>query len=396
MDDKLSSELVERLKAVAVQPVRDPAAVWAAAAARAGQESRRPSAVSRRVWAAAAVVAVSAAGVGVAQTRGSHHGPTADTTSTASVNTATTAPVVTVHGGPPPPAGPNGVPPGGVAWVNRPAGPYLLPSPPPSPADARGCRPGDLTVSTPRPVGAAAGMTGIEILFTNHSATACLLKGHPTVGGVSKDGSTTPLKVGRTSFIGDLGPAANLKHGQAAAVNVTGSDMCTAIIHGHHAIYPALRIRLPGPGSVTAPGRGFDAMCGVSVSPFGVLNPTLTDPPVSPLTAAITAPPAARRGQTLAYAVTLTNTTSTDYPLTPCPTYDEYILDTAGGHAMLIETNFHLNCATVQHIGAHQSERYQMELALPATMPPAASTKFGWQLHTPTGPATAASLHILE
>jgi hypothetical protein len=79
-----------------------------------------------------------------------------------------------------------------------------------------------------------------------------------------------PLHASHGSYFGDPGPPANIAPGQTAAVNVSGADACEPAQNGQHKLYPALRIGLPGGGSVEATGARFDAICGVSVSRFGV------------------------------------------------------------------------------------------------------------------------------
>src|SRR6266536_1667828 len=134
-----------------------------------------------------------------------------------------------------------------VAWVDRPAPPYVEPTPTPTPlpTDARPCRASDLTAS-PGDVGAAAGTTNIRIDFTNHADTACVLLGYPRVAGVSSDGAVTPLDAAHGSIIGDAPwPAANIEPGETAAVNISGADGCDAAQRGQQQVYPTLRIRLP-------------------------------------------------------------------------------------------------------------------------------------------------------
>src|SRR6266566_1787531 len=172
-----------------------------------------------------------------------------------------------------------------VAWVDHPAAqvPIVLRSPPYS-TGARPCRPADLSVSHGE-LGYAAGNTSVEVYLTNRSATACWLDGYPAIAGVAANGTVTPLHARHGSFPGSPGPSANIKPGQTAAINISGGDNCAPALDGEHQVYPELLIGLPGGGTVGAYGTGFDAICGVSASPFGVPADQTQGPAPSPLTA---------------------------------------------------------------------------------------------------------------
>jgi len=157
----------------------------------------------------------------------------------------------------------------------------------------------------------------VEVSFTNHSATACWLDGYPAIAGVAADGTVTPLPAGHGAFVGNPGPSANVKPGQTAAVNISGGDDCPLALDGEHQVYPELLIGLPGGGTVGVYGTGFDAICGVSVSQFGVPADQPQGPAPSPLTARITPGPAARAETDLVYLVTLTNPAAQPFSLRP-------------------------------------------------------------------------------
>jgi Protein of unknown function (DUF4232) len=209
--------------------------------------------------------------------------------------------------------------------------PYLVRSPPYS-TGARPCQPADLSVSH-GDLGYATGHTNVQVSLTNHSATACWLDGYPTIAGVAADGSVTPLPARHGAFFGNPGPSANTKPGQTAAVNIAGLDSCALAMEGEHQVYPKLLIGLPGGGTVTVDGTGFDAICGVSVSSFGVPADQPQGPSPSPLTARITAGRTARAGTDFGYLVTLTNPAAAPFPLRPCPSYAESLGGLMGSSA---------------------------------------------------------------
>lgn len=288
--------------------------------------------------------------------------------------------------------GANGV----VPWVDHPAPPDKGPAPVKVTADARPCRPRDLGV-TPGQAGVGLGHTNVQVLFENRSASACLLAGYPTVAGIGAGGVVTPLAASHGSYFGNPGPTANIAPGQTAAVNVSGADACQAAQGGQHVLYRELRIGLPRGGVIDARVR-FDAVCGASVSRFGVPAGLPKVPRPSPLTARITAAATARPGEDFWYKVTLTNPTASAFVLRPCPAYEEYVFPIPPRRQTLrpgqfVVRNCHLNCADAGEIGAHSSVTFQMRLQLPAGLPVGWPAKFVWLMHG-GGPGASAPLRI--
>lgn len=280
-----------------------------------------------------------------------------------------------------------------VAWVDRPAPRYVLPTLQPTvlPTDARPCRASDLTASS-GDVGAAAGTTNIRIDFTNRAGTNCVLLGHPDLAGISSGGAVTPLATAHGSIIGDAPwPAANISPGQIAAVNISGADACDAAQSGQQRIYPTLRITLPSGDHIDVSSHRFDTICGVSVSRFGVPADAQApnEPASSPLAAYLSAPTQVRAGENLIYTVTLRNHSHTAYPLMPCPAYEEYVVRARA----FVHPNYYLNCDTIHEIPAGGAVTYQMRLKLPAVLS-IGQAKFGWQLHGESGPFAAEIMQI--
>jgi Protein of unknown function (DUF4232) len=286
--------------------------------------------------------------------------------------------------------------PGVVAWAGQPAAPvpFVLRSPPYS-TGARPCRPADLSVSHGE-LGYATGHTNVAVSFTNHSATACWLDGYPATAGVAADGTVSPLPARHGAFAGNPGPPANIKPGQTAAVNISGEDDCVLALDGEHQVYPELLIGLPMGGTVAVYGTGFDAICGVGVSQFGVPAGQPQGPAPSPLTARITGEPAARAGTDLVYLVTLANPAAQPFSLRPCPSYAEFLggLTGPGAAKSYLVKYYYLNCATVQAIPAHGSVTYQMKLPLPSGLPSGVYAKLDWQIQGGTGPAAVTSVTV--
>jgi hypothetical protein len=286
--------------------------------------------------------------------------------------------------------------PGVVAWVDRPATqlPVVLRSPPYS-TGARPCRPADLSVSHGT-LGYATGHTDVAVYLTNRSATACWLDGYPALAGAAADGTVTALHARHGSLFGSPGPSANIKPGQMAAISISGGDNCALALDGENQVYPELLIGLPGGGTVGVHEPGFDAICGVSASSFGVPADQPQGPAPTSLTARITAAVTARAGTDFGYLITLTNPTAKPFSLSPCPSYAEFLGGLTGPSATksYLVKDYYLNCSTVQAMPAHSSVTYQMKLPLPAALPAGFYSKLEWQIQGGTGPAVATSLTV--
>ena len=275
-----------------------------------------------------------------------------------------------------------------IPWVDRPVAAYVAPTPVPYPTDARACQAADLAASA-GDVGAGLGNINLPVSFRNVSDSTCVLKGQPTIAGLRSDGTVVVLRVSQGSYFGDPGPPANLAPGAVGALDVSGGDSCS------QRVYPKLRIGLPGGGSLDVAAGGFDTGCGVSVSQFGVPADAVpaVNPPQSPLTAEIIPPVTVVAGTTLRYTVTLTNPSSTNVSLSPCPAYQEFV---GSGSTTWVATvrNYQLNCDATTVIRAASSVTYHMELALPADQP-GGRAKFGWSLQGDSGPWANALLEVL-
>jgi len=244
-------------------------------------------------------------------------------------------------------------------------------------------------------MGGAMGNTNLPVTFTNRSASTCALVGEPTLAGLQSNGALVPLEVTAGSYFGDPGPPANIDPGQVAALNISGTAGCLAAQSGKHLGYPKFRIGLPAGGTIDIAAAGFEAICGVSLSQFGVPADAVTPvtPPASPLTVQMTAPATARAGTTLVYTVTLSNPTTTDVALSPCPTYTEFV-GTGSTKWLATVLYYGLNCDSTPAIPAGGSATFEMHLALPADQP-AGSGKFGWQVQGDSGPWANDQLEIL-
>jgi Protein of unknown function (DUF4232) len=292
---------------------------------------------------------------------------------------------------------PSSSPPVIVPWVDRPAAQYVAPTPVPFPTDARPCRASDLKVSS-GPSGTALGNFNLRIDFLNVSTSACLLRGEPTLAGVTAAGKAVPLHATSGGYFGDPGPPANIAPGERAAVNVGGAVVCDST--SSRRAYEVLRISLPnGGGPIDLRLAPLETPCGgVSVSEFGVpaLAEPTPEPSISPMTARIDAPPTVRAGTTLSYTVTLSNPSGADVSLVPCPSYTEAVGSGSSSRWVGTVRYYELNCDTIHAIPAGGSVTFEMRLALPKTQPTSSDVKFTWYLQGDSGPFAGAPLEIVS
>ncbi len=267
-----------------------------------------------------------------------------------------------------------------VPWVDRPALKYT-PSPRPTPtAQFRDCTAADLAAKFGSG-GAAAGTFYQRIALTDRSAEPCSLDGAPArVDGIRADGSQRTLASasGSMGTAPGLGPgAANLSPGDQAFVTVATSDACSAGQAGQTDRYASLVLVLDDRSEIDArPPSPINAVCGLDYFDFGIEQPAEPDQtsPLDALQASTDLPSELPAGKTVAYTVTLTNTSDRLVSLDPCPSYQQFI----GLAPSVLEFSYdYLNCDTVQHIKPGQSVRYEMRLDVPEKPQRA---KFSWTL----------------
>ena len=230
-----------------------------------------------------------------------------------------------------------------------------------------------------------------ELVFHNRGR-ACLLRGYPSVSGLTKRGARRTLRPSRSgggTYFGRLVPADMPPGGRTLLDFATSSSCEGGTLPG--TTYRDLVFRLPQGGNVRA-GKDvtITQVCGLSMSTFGVRPrpPTPAPETAGTLTATLAAPAAVRAGDTLDYVITLTNSTDVAVSLSPCPGYTQGIY--ASG--LVRHGSFALNCDTVHTIPPHEHVRYAMRLRVPNR--PARVAKLGWSLNDPYGPFVGTALQV--
>ena len=116
-----------------------------------------------------------------------------------------------------------------------------------------------------------------NVILTNSSGRPCTLAGGPSeITGVRRNGRRVRLVTGATPGVSVdyrlVGPA-NLRPGQSAQVVIQTATMCKKAIAGRVDIFVTLDIGIAHSGEVRIgfpPGLPYDAVCGVSVTTYGI------------------------------------------------------------------------------------------------------------------------------
>jgi hypothetical protein len=111
----------------------------------------------------------------------------------------------------------------------------------------------------------------------------------------------------------------------------------------------------------------------VSRGPFSPAGYELPGPAFISVDITLSAPASVKRGTTVVYYVTVKNTSSSDYRLDPCPDYVEIL------GAKNPVAGYQLNCGPVVHIAPGASDKFEMRLSLPASVP-TGPTRLQWAL----------------
>jgi hypothetical protein len=272
----------------------------------------------------------------------------------------------------PSPAAPSVVPvdeTGAVPWVDTP-GTMFLSSPlpvAPLPTSGRACRASDLKASGDVGGPGGGGQTLETFELTDVSATPCILKGYPRV--VATEPGKPAVVAGHASgpFFVEQQTSATMSPGSYTTLSLETERDCDAryaVANKYSTlIYNTATVAIPGGGGVVL-HDDFDVLCGLYTGQFAVAQPQpeYTQSAIQGATAQIELPSAVDAGSTLRYVIDLTNPTTHDMVLDPCPSYQQALGE--GGKDPL-----EFNCSVVHLLHAGQTQRFAMELAVPADFP---------------------------
>src|SRR5450432_2955735 len=255
---------------------------------------------------------------------------------------------------------------GAVPWADRP-GTMFFGSPlpvAPLPTSGPPCRAADLKVSDFGGNG-GGGHSYTTFDFMNVSSVPCILQGFPRV--VATEPGKPSVTAGDGAFFVGKEQSATMQPGATTSLSLETERDCTArgtVSSGSPTlIYHTATVSIPGGGTVVLRDT-FDVECCLYTGKFSVdqPQPEYTKSPIVGATAQLELPSAVKAGSTLKYVIDLSNPTTNDLVLDPCPGYQQ-ALGEAGN------TILSLNCDAAPVLAAHTTDRFAMEIAVPADFP---------------------------
>jgi hypothetical protein len=234
----------------------------------------------------------------------------------------------------------------------------------PLPTGGSPCRAADLRVSNLGGNG-GGGHSFTTFDFTNVSSAPCILQGFPRV--VATEPGRRAVVAGDGAFFVGTEQSATMQPGEITSLSIETERDCTArdtFSSGSPTlIYHTAAVSIPGGGTIVLHDT-FDVECGLYTGKFSVDQPLpeYTKSPILGARAQLEIPSAVKAGSALKYVVDLSNPTGTDLALAPCPGYQQALGE--AGKAILS-----LNCDAAPVLAAHTTERFAMEIAVPADFP---------------------------
>lgn len=276
---------------------------------------------------------------------------------------------------------------GVVPWLNQPAAARSALAAPAAPAPAQhACAASDLKVVSGQQ-GAWRGYATQELRITNRSAESCYLLGTPSLELQHPDAaveSVSPNAAVAQQRI-DLAPDDD------AYILLGTPGSCDAAVRPERKVAKRVKLFPKGGGNLTLDGVHVDTLCG----PAQVLQmQAIQDEPkqaakaaakaaaagksqgLRELTATLSAPESAARGETLRYTVTLTNPTDAAIQLAPCPAYTQSL----NSEGQSQDSAYMLNCTgAAGQIPAKSSVSFAMEEVVPTDLK-GQGVKLSWTL----------------
>lgn len=304
------------------------------------------------------------------------------------------------------PKQPSAAPKNFVPWVDT-LPPPRSPEPTPSrvPAGTPPCRASMIRVGRFGLGGAAAGTYYTSASVRNVASETCYIDRRTSVRFVDEKGREVQARnvVGLEPDTGFVVPTEeDLERGTTAAYRVTIRLGVGNVCPPPPATTMEIRFAPGGTrrdasiprdlGTDDLPPECATEMRSGYVATFVSSAPPEPEPTPSPLTATIIAPGPAHAGSRFRYFVRITNPTSTDYPLVPCPIYSEASKTTGDFGTYL------LNCVTARAIPAMSSLTFEMVLSIASTSLAERDGRIllTWGFDGGAGPSANAWVRLIE
>jgi hypothetical protein len=242
--------------------------------------------------------------------------------------------------------------------------------------------------------GIAAGNVDTPLLLRNKGAVSCYLHGFVDVTVLDRRGrmlANAEGAAGRGTFFSD-GPVTDVwmpaatpslpKPFQTRDGRTGQAFMNFSWYDCQRPLAAAIEMALPdGGGTLRMPyvvQASVNPYCQSEKSTFkaisrGPLSPAGSLSPYLEVDVKLTAPLEAKRGTSITYYVTLTNTGVRDYDMQPCPDYIESF------NGKQFPATYQLNCSPVGKLSPAASVTFQMEFDVPSSMSPGAQD-LSWYL----------------
>ncbi|HKD96474.1 MAG TPA: DUF4232 domain-containing protein [Micromonosporaceae bacterium] len=249
-----------------------------------------------------------------------------------------------------------------VPWIDAPA--TYRPNPTGPVPTARPCTTADLstTAGWQDHLGISQ-QDAANVMVKNISRSRCTLSGTPelvsSVSGRYKPVATTKIAPvgGATDVPASINPQDDAYVQVAMTLACNGGTGPTR--------YAEKLALMVGGTPIPVTGLKLSGTCPeITITPWFTFRPDAVSP-YEALVGQIEAPSSVERGETLSYAVDITNTSDVAVPLNPCPVYWEAIVKQF--------VTYRLNCAPGA-IAPGQTVRFSMQIALPADLPTGATT----------------------
>ena len=250
-----------------------------------------------------------------------------------------------------------------IAWRDRPAPATTAGSRAPAPDVAR-CDATMLAVGSADPDGGPGlGTNYWRVPLTNDSTVPCSLPAAGTTAtAIDATGGRVDLGVGQAEDDADR----VLDPGDRGELVISAGNVCYLDSQRTRDIaFGSLTVTLPSSGTLSIPDLRL-VLCGPQINVEWRRDSTLPRAgSLASLAARIEPIGTVAAGQPLDYVVELTNPSTRDVALTPCPSYVQTVIDEQKSAASLTHDHYQLNCSSLTLIAAGSTIRFAMHINIP-------------------------------
>jgi hypothetical protein len=251
-----------------------------------------------------------------------------------------------------------------VPWLALQA-PIPAPATPSAPSSPP-CNANDVAFSPPSSPGFGLGSEYFGAVVSLRSSFSCWLPGSPSATFI--DASGTAIAIAAEQGGPGSPPVTLTPRTRSATIMVQISDyqalpavasLALVLGDGSHLVLP-----VTGVSSGTGPGPESEAVYVVSIAAPALASPTAV-PSMGGVGASLTASGPAIPGHPYDFEITLSNSSDSPVPLSPCPTYEEGLKGASASVSAYL-----LNCAAGKPIAPDSAETFAIRILIPSSTPP--------------------------